>query len=55
MAFRAAAEVRRPTAARTQLDPVVVLALISGFILAFLALYPTAMLFYGSVSDAPLG
>jgi iron(III) transport system permease protein len=26
-----------------------------GVLLAFLALYPTAMLFYGSVSDAPLG
>ncbi|HEU5299048.1 MAG TPA: iron ABC transporter permease [bacterium] len=26
-----------------------------GALLAFLALYPTAMLFYGSVSDAPLG
>lgn len=55
MAIRTAAEARRPTAARTQVDPVVVLALVSGFILAFLALYPTAMLFYGSVSDAPLG
>src|SRR2546426_11558040 len=43
----------RHWSART--DPVVVAAAGIGIILAFLALYPTAMLFYGSVSDAPLG
>lgn len=50
-----AAEVGRPGLSRVQWDPVVVMAVITGAVLAFLALYPTAMLFYGSVSDAPLG
>src|SRR2546430_17464308 len=36
-------------------DPAVVATAGVGLILAFLALYPTAMLFYGSVSNAPLG
>lgn len=36
-------------------DPAVLLAIGVGLVLAFLALFPTGMLFYGSVSDAPLG
>src|SRR2546426_3506864 len=43
----------RHWSART--DPVVVAAAGIGIILGFPALYPAAMLFYGSVSDAPLG
>lgn len=54
MALPAAAEPRRAYFG-IQIDPVIVLALLAGAILAFLALYPTGMLFYGSVSDAPLG
>lgn len=50
-----AARARRLTAWSLQLDPVVLLALVAGAILAFLALYPTVMLFVGSFSDAPLG
>lgn len=38
-----------------RLDPVVLFAGGIGLVLAFLALYPTVMLFYGSVSDTPLG
>ncbi len=36
-------------------DPVALFAVGIGLLLAFLALYPTFMLFYGSVSSAPLG
>ena len=53
--YTQAAEVRRPGLPSLRADPVVVVALITGALLAFLALYPTAMLFVGSVSDAPLG
>jgi len=49
------AQARHLTAWSLQLDPVVLLALVAGAILAFLALYPTVMLFVGSFSDAPLG
>lgn len=38
-----------------RVDPVVLFAVGIGLVLAFLALYPTVMLFYGSVSSAPLG
>jgi len=55
MALPAAAEARRLSLPRAQVDPIIILALATGVILTFLALYPTAMLFYGSVSDAPLG
>jgi iron(III) transport system permease protein len=50
-----AAPTRRFPAWSLQIDPVVLLALVAGAILAFLALYPTVMLFAGSFSDAPLG
>ncbi len=49
------AQTRRLTTWSLQLDPVVIMALVAGAILAFLALYPTVMLFVGSFSDAPLG
>jgi iron(III) transport system permease protein len=49
------AQTRRLTTWILQLDPVVIMALVAGAILAFLALYPTVMLFVGSFSDAPLG
>lgn len=49
------ARARRRAAWSLSSDPVVVLALIAGVVLAFLALYPTAMLFVSSFSDAPLG
>ena len=55
MARTGRAEARLPTFARVQADPVVVTAAVVAAILAFLALYPTAMLFYGSIVDAPLG
>ncbi len=45
----------RPAAPSVRVDPVVVFAVGLGLVLAFLALYPTAMLFYGSISSAPLG
>src|SRR5256886_13081216 len=45
----------RPASWSVRTDPAVVATAGVGLILAFLALYPTAMLFYGSVSDAPLG
>ncbi len=45
----------RPASFLERLDPAVTTAVGIGLLLAFLALYPTAMLFYGSVSDAPLG
>ncbi len=45
----------RPAFWSVRTDPAVVATAGVGLILAFLALYPTAMLFYGSVSDAPLG
>ncbi|MGH2376612.1 MAG: ABC transporter permease [bacterium] len=50
-----AAEIERPGLGRIQVDPVVAIALATGVVLAFLALYPTAMLFYGSLTDTPLG
>ncbi|MGQ0548766.1 MAG: ABC transporter permease [Armatimonadota bacterium] len=50
-----ALEVRRPGLRWAQVDPIVALALAIGVVLGFLALYPTAMLFYGSLTDAPLG
>lgn len=50
-----AAQARRLPAWTLQIDPVVLLALAAGGVLAFLALYPTVMLFVGSFSDAPLG
>lgn len=50
-----AAEVRRPGLPWAQVDPIVAVALAIGVVLGFLALYPTAMLFYGSLTDAPLG
>jgi iron(III) transport system permease protein len=46
---------RRFPAGVLHLDPVAVVALVAGAVLAFLALYPTLMLFAGSFSDAPLG
>ncbi len=55
MARDGPAEVRLPALARVQADPIVVAAVLVTAILAFLALYPTAMLFYGSVIDTPLG
>ncbi len=45
----------RPVAWAARTDPALLAAIGVGAILAFLALFPTAMLFYGSVSDAPLG
>lgn len=45
----------RPAGLLERLDPATTTAAGIGLLLAFLALYPTAMLFYGSVSDAPLG
>src|SRR5947207_9610051 len=45
----------RPAFWSVRTDPAVVATAGVGLILAFLALYPTAMLFYGSVSNAPLG
>ncbi|MGH2403284.1 MAG: hypothetical protein ACRDGN_02360, partial [bacterium] len=50
-----AAELRRSGLAWIRIDPVVAVALATGVVLAFLALYPTGMLFYGSLTDAPLG
>src|SRR5688572_29262468 len=50
-----AAELRRPVLAWVRTDPVVAVALGTGVVLAFLALYPTGMLFYGSLTDSPLG
>ncbi len=38
-----------------RVDPLVITAVGVGLIIGFLALYPTAMLFVGSASDAPLG
>jgi iron(III) transport system permease protein len=40
---------------RIRVDPLVLTAIGVGLIVGFLALYPTVMLFVGSVSDAPLG
>ena len=48
-------QARRLSPPGIRLDPAVVLAGATALLLAFLALYPTAMLFYGSFSDAPLG
>ena len=48
-------EVSRPPLLWARIDPVVAVALGTGVVLAFLALYPTAMLFYGSLTDSPLG
>src|SRR5256884_9924835 len=45
----------RPAFWSVRTDPAVVAAAGVGLMLACLALYPTAMLFYGSVSNAPLG
>ncbi len=50
-----AAQPRRIASRAIQVDPAVSLALAAAFILGFLALYPTVMLFVGSFSDAPLG
>lgn len=47
--------VPRQTGASVRADPVGLFAIGIGLVLAFLALYPTFMLFYGSVSSAPLG
>jgi iron(III) transport system permease protein len=55
MANLAPAAPSRPLAWAIRPDPTVMLAVGIGLVLAFLALFPTAMLFYGSVSDAPLG
>lgn len=50
-----AAQARRLASWAIRVDPAVSLALAAAVILAFLALYPTVMLFVGSFSDAPLG
>ncbi|MGH2349741.1 MAG: ABC transporter permease [bacterium] len=47
--------VPRRAAPPVRADPVGLFAIGIGLVLAFLALYPTFMLFYGSVSSAPLG
>lgn len=47
--------VRRITWWSVRVDPVVLVAVGVGLIVGFLALYPTVMLFVGSLSDAPLG
>lgn len=49
------AQARRWPVWSVRADPAVVVTAGVGLLLAFLALYPTAMLFYGSVSSAPLG
>ncbi len=53
MAYSIAA--RRLAGWSVRVDPVVLVAVGVGLIVGFLALYPTIMLFVGSVSDAPLG
>lgn len=53
MAYPLAA--RRLAGWSVRVDPVVFVAVGAGLVVGFLALYPTVMLFYGSVSDAPLG
>ncbi|HEY3246844.1 MAG TPA: iron ABC transporter permease [bacterium] len=45
----------RQTAPSVRVEPVSLFAIGLGLVLAFLALYPTVMLFYGSISSAPLG
>jgi len=45
----------RVTGWSVRVDPIVFAAIGAGLIVGFLALYPTVMLFVGSVSDAPLG
>ncbi len=50
-----AGEFGRPGLFKIHWDPVLVMTVVTAAVLGFLALYPTAMLFYGSVSDAPLG
>ena len=49
------ASARRLAVRSARADPVLIAAAGIGVVVAFLALYPTAMLFVGSVSDAPLG
>ncbi len=49
------ARARRLFAPAVAIDPVFALTVATALLLAFLALYPTAMLFYGSLTDAPLG
>lgn len=50
-----AADVGRPGLFNIHWNPVLVMTAVTAAVVGFLALYPTAMLFYGSVSDAPLG
>jgi len=50
-----AADVGRPGLFNIHWNPVLVMTVVTAAVVGFLALYPTAMLFYGSVSDAPLG
>ncbi len=53
MAYPIAA--RRLAGWSVRVDPIVIVAVGVGLVVGFLALYPTVMLFVGSVSDAPLG